>query len=375
MRRQHGDGHGVLLIQARPGVGLGVQPPDAGMHQAQQVQPGEVALQAVEPIALVRVVDFQALATEQRDLQRDLAGLGGAHPGEPVQGVPQVVDSVPADRAAHRLAQVRLGQAGARRAGHFGQGVSGEAADHLLAGLVALAAVIAAECLQALGQAEQRGRVCPVQGYRFPQVRQGLWVTLRLHQDGTEVPAREGVRGVQGDRLLQGHKGFRPVPQAGVGHAEPDPGVAVFGVEVGAAPQWLDARRHLAEFGQADAQVVGDLGVLEHAVQGLEDGQGVLQKAVPQQSQDVVLGVHAPLGDGEHPDVIRVHRDQGLPALGGVVEGVMHDHGLLESWRARGGVGGDDARCQVGQADLEDFRRGAGLAVRFCHAWRPVRRG
>jgi len=119
--------------------------------------------------------------------------------------------------------------------------------------------------------------------------------------------------------------------------------------------QWRDRFRRLSQLGEADAEVVGDFSILNHAVQRLQDGQGVLKETVLQQALNVVLGVHALLWDGEYAHETVFHRHHRLPTLRGVAQGVVHDHCLFELWRAGLYAGRHDGCVELVKRDLEDF--------------------
>jgi hypothetical protein len=66
----------------------------------------------------------------------------------------------------------------------------------------------------------------------------------------------------------------------GVRQAKTNRAVYVFPVEPDTALRTLDGLGDTPELGQADAAVVGDVGVVEHAVEGVEEPQRVLQETV-----------------------------------------------------------------------------------------------
>jgi hypothetical protein len=80
--------------------------------------------------------------------------------------------------------------------------------------------------------------------------------------------------------------------------------------------------------------VVRDVRVVEHAVQDLEQRQRVLEEAVLQQAEHVLLGFDARFRHRDDADELLVHGDRGVPALSGVVAGEMGDDGDLEGLRA-----------------------------------------
>lgn len=97
---------------------------------------------------------------------------------------------------------------------------------------------------------------------------------------------------------------------------------------------------------------VGELGVVQHAVERLEHRQRILQEAVLQQPQHVGLGLDPALGDRDHAHERVIDRHHGLPAARRVVERVAPDHRLLELGRA---AQRQARRIEVVERDLEDL--------------------
>jgi hypothetical protein len=115
--------------------------------------------------------------------------------------------------------------------------------------------------------------------------------------------------------------------------------------------------------------VVRDVRVVEHAVQDLEQRQRVLEEAVLQQAEHVLLGLDARFGHGDDPDEFVVHGDRGVPALSGVVHAEMrHDCGFEGFCAGNSRIGRQEGRVEVPDGDLADLGGGA-----FCHGqWAPL---
>jgi hypothetical protein len=144
--------------------------------------------------------------------------------------------------------------------------------------------------------------------------------------------------------------------------------IGVVGIEPDAALQHGNRVRDPPELAQADAVVVGDVRVVEHAVQDLEQRQRVGEETVLQQAEHVLLRLHARFRHGDDPDELVVHGDRGVPAFPGVVAGEVRDDRDLEGLRAgSAGVGRKHGRVEVPDGDLPDLGGGA-----FCHGqWAP----
>ena len=163
------------------------------------------------------------------------------------------------------------------------------------------------------------------------------------------------------DCLLFPHLLRSVLCQLGKGDTKTDVGIGVFVVKVNAALQRLHRFFNASEFAQTDAVVVGYLGVIQHAVQRFKNRQGVVQIAMLQQAQHVLLRLDAVFGNRDHPDELVIHGDDGIPALVRVFERVAGYHRLI---KIRG-----VARRQPGQVNrcdwlLKNFRC-AGGGVHF----------
>ena len=96
-------------------------------------------------------------------------------------------------------------------------------------------------------------------------------------QDGCQIAFGMRVFGILKDRFTQ--RAFRVFVSAksGVGNPEADIGVRVIGIKLCAALERFYGFFNTAQFAQADAVVVGDLGVVKHAVESLKDRKIVVQ--------------------------------------------------------------------------------------------------
>jgi hypothetical protein len=189
------------------------------------------------------------------------------------------------------------------------------------------------------------------------------------HQHRRQVALGEGVLGLELDRVAQRVGRLIGAPGARERYPERDERVRVRGVEFDRPLQRGDRLCRSPQFGQTQPVAVGELGVVEHAVERLEHRQRILQEAVLQQPQHVGLRLDPALGDRDHAHERVIDCHHGLPAARRVVERVAPDHRLLELGRA---AWRQARRVEVVERDLEDF---GGLAGGHRGVQSGVRRG
>ena len=228
----------------------------------------------------------------------------------------------------------------------------GEALDHRLVLLGRLLHVRRPERLQALREPELRPRIGRRQTRRLAEERQRLGRPAGAHQHRRQVALGEGVLGFELDRVAKRVGRLIGAPGARERYPERDERVRVRGVEFERPLQRGDRLCRSPQFGQTQPVAVGELGVVEHAVERLEHRQRIFQEAVLQQPQHVGLGLDPTLGDRDHAHERVIDHHHGLPAARRVVERVAPDHRLLELGRA---ARRQARRVEVVERDLEDF--------------------
>ena len=115
-----------------------------------------------------------------------------------------------------------------------------------------------------------------------------------------------------------------------MGNPEADVGIGVVRIEFDAALQRGQALIDPAELGQADAEVVLDVGIIDHPRHRLQERQRIVEEAVLQQTEDICLRLDRVFRDGQDADVVVVDGDQCIPAAPGILQGEVADQRLVE---------------------------------------------
>ena len=181
--------------------------------------------------------------------------------------------------------------------------------------------MIAAEFLKALGKTEKTSRILGRNRRRLAEERQRLIGLAIACQDSGQIALGVGVLRLETDRRSQGGFGRIRITQAGMGHPEADVGIGVVRIELDTALQGREALLDPAEFGEADAEVVLDVGIIDHARHRLQERQRIVEETVLQQAEDISLGLDRVFRDGQDADILVIDRDQGIPAAPGILQG------------------------------------------------------
>ena len=115
-----------------------------------------------------------------------------------------------------------------------------------------------------------------------------------------------------------------------MGHPEADVGIGVVRIKLDAALQGSKALLDPAELGEADAEVVLDVGIIDHSRHRLQEGQRIVEEAVLEQAEDISFRLNRVFRDGQDADVLVIDRDQGIPAAPGILQGKVADQRLVE---------------------------------------------
>ena len=246
-----------------------------------------------------------------------------------------------------------IGQTVARFARDVPDRVIGELAQDLVIGRTGFLQMFAAEFLEALGKTEKTPRILRRNRRRLTEERQRLIGLAIACQDAGQIALGVGILRLETDRRPQGGFGCFRIAQTGMGHPKADKGIGVFRIKLDAALQGREALLDPAEFGEADAEVVFDVGIIDHARHRLQERQRIVEEAVLQQAEDISFRLDRVFRDGQDADVLVINRDQGIPATPGILQSEMADQELVE---LRTPSLGQPGKVKFIDFALEDFR-------------------
>src|SRR5690554_4798723 len=212
--------------------------------------------------------------------------------------------------------------------------------------------ILRAQLFQVKGLAVQGGDILGVGRQGALEVGLGVFMLAALGQQAGQVAVDPQVVGQLVGGIAQCGFGLVQLAELYVGEAQRRVGMGIVRLGLGAG---LERRHRL--FGtphlrQTDAVVVEDLGVVDHLGHDLECRQCVLQEAMLEQAQNVLLGLDTFLRHRDAQHVSALDDDRSGVTLGRVLQGDGMQDGIF---KARGISRRQAIDLDIVEAAFEDF--------------------